>query len=383
MKYNLINKKFNRDKNFVSLKNNLKLLKSLKNFPVFMGVTSKSKKKDKIENMNWYIDKNYGTVQLKPVLPLEIVYKATHTSGTVGKLWDLHHQKFAEFIKSQKVKNIFEIGGAKGILAEKYFKIKEKIPWTIIEPNPHPIKNCRAKFIKGFYNNKLGKKYSGCDFVHSHVFEHVYDPNSFMKLLSSHVKNNNKLIFSIPNMKQMLIRKYSNFLNFEHTYYLNEKLCDFFLKKYGFKILKKKYFMKDHSIFYSTINTKKNKNKLKFKNEYKVNKKLFKDYFHYFKKISNYINLIISNSKRPVYLFGGHIFSQFLINFGLKQKSIICILDNDKLKQNKRLYGTELTVKSPKILKKIITPMVILKAGVYNSEIKKQLLKINAKTKFI
>ena len=258
MKYSFINKQNNRDKNFVSLEKSLKLLKSLKKFPVFMGVTNKSSKFDKTEDMDWYIDKKHGLVQLKPVLPLKIVYDSTHTSGTVGKLWNLHHQKFAEFVKSEKINKVFEIGGAKGILAEKFFNLKKKIPWIIIEPNPHPIKNCRAKFIKGFYNDKVGKKYSNCHFVHSHVFEHVYNPNSFMKLLAKHMKKNNKLIFSIPNMKQMLINKYSNFLNFEHTYYLNEKLCEYLLKKYGFKILKKKYFLKDHSIFYSTINTKKN-----------------------------------------------------------------------------------------------------------------------------
>ena len=146
MKYNLLNKKFNRDKNFLSLEKNLKLVKSLKKFPVFMGVTNKSPNTDKTEDMNWYIDKKYGLVQLKPVLPLSLIYQSTHTSGTVGKLWDLHHQKFAEFIKTQKVNKVFEIGGAKGILAEKYFNLKKKIPWIIIEPNPHPVKNCRAKF---------------------------------------------------------------------------------------------------------------------------------------------------------------------------------------------------------------------------------------------
>ncbi len=136
--------------------------------------------------------------------------------------------------------------------------------------------------------------------------------------------------------------------------------------------------MKDHSIFYSTINTKKiNKVKNKFKNEYIKNSELFKNYFNYFKQISRKLNLKINKSNKPVYLFGAHIFSQFLINFGLNQKKIIFILDNDKIKQHKRLYGTNLIVKSPEILKKIKKPMVILKAGVYNSEIKKQLKEIN------
>ena len=142
-------------------------------------------------------------------------------------------------------------------------------------------------------------------------------------------------------------------------------------------ILKKKYFLKDHSIFYSTVNLKKPNNKISFKNEYKLNKKLFKNYFSYYQNISSKINEVINKTQKPVYLFGAHIFSQYLINFGLNQRRIVNILDNDKLKQNKRLYGTNLIVKSPEILKKINSPLVILKAGVYNEEIKKQLTKLN------
>ena len=53
-------------------------------------------------------------------------------------------------------------------------------------------------------------------------------------------------------------------------------------------------------------------------------------------------------------------------------------------KINNYLYGTDLKVKSPKILKKYKFPTVILRAGPYNSEIKKNILKfINKKTTFI
>ena len=83
-------------------------------------------------------------------------------------------------------------------------------------------------------------------------------------------------------------------------------------------------------------------------------------------------------------MFGAHVFSQYLISFGLRSKKILYILDNDKKKQNKRLYGTNLTVKSPKILSKYKNPLVILKVGVYFNEIKNDITKnINHKTKFL
>ena len=59
------------------------------------------------------------------------------------------------------------------------------------------------------------------------------------------------------------------------------------------------------------------------------------------------------------------------------------ILDNDKNKINNFLYGTNLKVYNPIILKKITQPCVILRAGSYNQEIKKKLLEINKNTLII
>ena len=69
---------------------------------------------------------------------------------------------------------------------------------------------------------------------------------------------------------------------------------------------------------------------------------------------------------------------------GLDTTKIVSILDNDKNKQGKRLYGSSLKVESPSILKDVISPHIILKAGVYNSEIKNDILEnINSTTVFL
>ena len=87
---------------------------------------------------------------------------------------------------------------------------------------------------------------------------------------------------------------------------------------------------------------------------------------------------------QKLYLFGAHIFSQCLINYGLNVKRIDCIIDNDFNKQGKRLYGTDLKVFSPKILSNDNDPVVILKAGAYNQEVKKDILEnINSNTFFL
>jgi hypothetical protein len=59
------------------------------------------------------------------------------------------------------------------------------------------------------------------------------------------------------------------------------------------------------------------------------------------------------------------------------------LLDNDPKKQGSRLYGTNMLVASPKVLGDVANPFVILKAGVYNNEIKKDILEnINESTLF-
>ncbi len=83
-------------------------------------------------------------------------------------------------------------------------------------------------------------------------------------------------------------------------------------------------------------------------------------------------------------MFGAHIFSQNLIFNGLNCKNIEYILDNDPNKKNKFLYGTNIQVMGSEILKKYRSPIVILRAGAYNSEIKKNIInKANKKTTFI
>jgi hypothetical protein len=95
------------------------------------------------------------------------------------------------------------------------------------------------------------------------------------------------------------------------------------------------------------------------------------------------LNERIRNTERSIYLFGAHVFSQYLIEFGLRTGRIASILDNAPAKQGKRLYGTNLTVRSPNVLRDERSPIIILRAGVFNEEIKNDILsKINPKAEF-
>ena len=95
------------------------------------------------------------------------------------------------------------------------------------------------------------------------------------------------------------------------------------------------------------------------------------DKHRYHKNLIKDLNEKIDKVKndQPIYLFGAHVFAQYLIEFGLDTSRIICLLDNDANKQGKRLYGTNMMVESPKVLEDVNNPIIILKAGVYNQEV--------------
>jgi len=107
-----------------------------------------------------------------------------------------------------------------------------------------------------------------------------------------------------------------------------------------------------------------------------------KDFVNFHQNVINALNDVIKN--RDAYVFGAHIFTQFLLSFGLNTEKIISVLDNDPGKIGHRLYGTDLHVTSPKELKDQNEPVVILRAAQYNDEIRKDIEEnINEKVRFV
>ena len=78
----------------------LEPLHTFSNFPVFMGCTQQPTEDDKFYDMEWCISSSSGVIQLKELIPLEVLYPEQHQAGTVGNLWAQHHKAFARFILS-------------------------------------------------------------------------------------------------------------------------------------------------------------------------------------------------------------------------------------------------------------------------------------------
>jgi hypothetical protein len=363
-----------RDKSLITNKKNLEHLYTLKDFPVFMGCVDEPKEQDIKADMVWDICRDTGLIQLRKLIPLDILYLNQHNDG-VGKVWQAHYQAFAKFLyKNSPGKNILEIGGAHDIIAEEYMNLESDVKWVSVEPNPQYIKNKKIKIIQDWFDDKFTTEETVDTIIHSHVFEHTYNPFEFIEHIAKFLKPGQKHIFTFPHMEEMLKNNFTNCLNFEHTVFLTEPVTEYILKKHGFKVLSKEYYGDPHSIFYATEKIEAPEDTLLPENKYTEYKQLFTQFVNYHLDMVDNLNKKINSSSEPVYMFGAHIFSQYLIGFSLNTDRIIKILDNSIIKHNKRLYGTSLIVDSPKILKDKGKVNIILKAGIYNDEIKKDIL---------
>ncbi len=373
---------FLRKEDIIYYNEDLKDILAIKKFPMLMGCTTQDRKYDIEIDQVWGESSKSGVIQLSKLINLESLYEIQHDAGKIGDLWADHHLQFAKYISNNtKICSVLEIGGAHGILSINSVKYGFD-KWTIIEPAPSPVEGCKAKFINKFFSSNLSLELPKTNLiVHSHVLEHIYDPISFLKNCNKTLNDNGKMIFSVPNIYEMVKRKYSNSINFEHTIFLTEEIILNLLSQTNFEIENIKYFKDDHSIFYTCKKTQKNfHNILKLPDNYK---EIFLEYWNHFKQDSIKINEMIKNYDGKVYLFGAHIFSQILLCLGIDWKNISYILDNADSKIDKRLYGSELIVKNPNIIQIDEKPLVILRAGKYNEEISKQLKLINPSVQII
>jgi SAM-dependent methyltransferase len=341
--------------------------------PVFMGV-NKQNSEELFNKMTFTNCIFCGEVQIDELLEPNLIYQNNHNTNIVGKTWQEHYRQFNDFIGNDvNNKIILEISDpiAKIARLAKNFK-----SWYIVEPNPTQIEIENVKFIKQFFDDKFNLD---CDIdviVHSHFLEHVNEPKLFFKKCSELLKQDGTMFISIPDMEYMLKNNYSpnNILHFEHTYYLNTEILEYLSNLYGFKIEHiKKY--NDHSIFY-----KLKKDISILPNNIKVNVgNQFMDIFN--KHIDNiqFINKKIKQHKDyDLYFFSAHVSSQFYLFNGIEKRNIKLILDNDANKHTYKLYGTNLLVSDPSVIKDNKKCIIVCShIGIYADEIKKQIIQLN------
>lgn len=290
--------------------------------------------------------------------PLEI-YLEQHNSS-VGKTWDLHNSLFSEKIFQYETQRIVEIAGGSGNIYKKFKRLNDNIKWTLIDLNPTIVDNT-VNIIKSLYCPEL--IHENDVVVTSHFLEHVCYVEDFLKTLRS--RNPKYHIFSIPNFKKFAESNFCSTLMFEHPHFLTDERVNFLLSKTGWEIVEKSYY-NNHSVFYVTRPTQNiNINDVILTDE----SELIIRWINYIKEKTEYIK-----KYDKIYIFGAHFPYYYFLNFGVNEEQIVSVVDNDILKCNKRMYGTNTKVIHSSELPK--NSKIVVEMGPYTEEIKHNLKNI-------
>jgi len=326
--------------------------------------------------------KNCNTIQLQNLIPLDILYSDSHNFTSVGNLWKGYFKLFTEKIKKiVNNKTILEIGCPSGKIANNLDNYNK---WFIVEPNKNKniIFNKKICFIEKFFDNnfKIDEKID--IIIHSHLFEHIYFPNDFLKKCNEVLKEDGEMCFGVPDMNYFTESKDTMFLGlfFEHTIFLNKENIVYLLNKNNFEIIDIIDY-ENHSTIYhcKKISTKIVLNMVCITNYYDK----FINTIDIYKKYIIKCNNIIQNTNKDVFVFGASYNTQMLFVLGLDLKNIKGILDNCKEKYNKYFYGYDLKIFEPLSILTKKDCIIIIKNGNYVDEIKTQILSINKNTEII
>jgi hypothetical protein len=208
---------------------------------------------------------------------------------------------------------------------------------------------------------------------HSHAMEHWRNPRAVQARISKSLQPGARVIFSIPDIDHLLSNGLLAPLNFEHTFHLSRSVVDRIMSESGFSLLTMERH-RDHSLFFAyeriACPTQ------DFNPSHEKSADLVTRAHDAQRRDAANIEQAIRNFDGSVFLFGAHIFSQYLLKLGVPEACITGVLDNSPSKHGKRLYGTNLPVTKPSELKESQPIMVVVRTGAYDNEIIRDLRQV-------
>ena len=360
---------------------------SLKNIPI--KLTCSEVPFGEMSSISFSMCDYCNTIQLDQLIPLEKLYFESHNYVSVGNIWKNYFNLFvnrAEPIVENKT--VLEVGCPSGKIALKMNNYKK---WFIVEPNKNEsiCFNEKVCFIEKFFDETLHLEEKVDVIIHSHLFEHIYEPNLFLRKCHELLNDDGEMFFGLPNMEVFEKTNLTPFfgLFFEHTVFLNKENIVYLLQKNRFSVID----IIDYESHSTLFHCKKSVEPLCFHIEHCIENK--KESFLYnvnsFETFVRKCNTIISKRNKDVYIFGASYNTQFLLSFGLDSHRIKGILDNCKEKQGKYLYGYDIQIFDPTILSNnqdendCNHSIVILKNGCYVDDVLHQIISINSNVEVI
>jgi len=300
------------------------------------------------------------TVQLVNLADPRVLYETSHNSSIVGETWTTHYTTFADVIKPYVKGTVLDIGDP-AFKVGRYFTDYPH-QWISVDPcgSRQAGQAQNHVIIPEFFENAFPHLTQVDTIIHSHLFEHVYNPFMFLSQCRSLLREDGFMCFSVPNMEKVETPFAGVFL--EHTFHLSKPLMTYLLAKAGFsRVVQVDY--REHSTFYVVQKSEPIDPPISPVIDYN-DSLIF--------RVPSYEAIT-----DPVYLYGSHYNSQVRLVLP-PDLNVLTILDNDPLKIGKYLDGFGYRVQPPAILVGLSSPIVVVShCSVYKDEIIAQILATN------
>lgn len=355
----------------VLCKGELKEFFSRKEYPITCAPPDRQQVADTdiFADQNFSICKVCSCLQLTNLIDPYVLYGNAHNDTFSTPTWLDHHKTFCDFIFSNSLlTSILEVGGS-----GKLFKLMNhpEINYTCLDiTEPSSI----IDGITYITDNCESYNYSGhVNIVMSHVFEHLYNPHLFLEAITKGEITN--VFISIPNMKALIDVNTVNVINNEHTFFIDKVSATWLFSQYGYTLVNYLEY-KSHSLcmhFYKTDTPI-------YKTVPLPRPELETSLYNLFLNETSRLSDIII--KPNSFISPAGINGQFII-YSCKPSHIVGFLDNDKTKQDRRIYGSSYPVFSFDELIHHTTATIYIWNCQYTSEIIKQIQTYPTKTEII
>jgi len=333
------------------------------NYPITQNSSPLDTSHDEFQDSTFVSCIDCGRVQLKTLIDPIKLYENCNRLIDATPTWKEHHKLFSDFIiENNKYTCVLEIGSSTCPL---YKLLKNTgIHYTTMDIADSDKRPSEVEFFQGNCEefNFIGHN----SLILSHTFEHLYNPRKFLKNI--HDAKVKSVFISIPNIDELYTSENISVMHNEHTYYVGDKEIRYLFSQYGYSC-NASYNFRKHSLFYHFLYDV-SVVPLYLEPVLEVGKNMQRIFLKYQTTLEE---IIID---KPFFICPGAHYGQKIYYYLQKfSKFMKGFIDNDPLKQGKRVYGTPFYMYSPDILAKYTetTVYIILYAGPYTEELKKQM----------
>ncbi len=324
----------------------------------------------------------------------KVLYAKNYTYLTgVTKTFMNHFSDYSDWIiKKCKIKKgslVLDIGSNDGTCLQYFKKNKMRVLGVDPAKKPSNIANARGiKTINNFFNKKISsqikKKYGKFDFITSHnVLAHTENIQEIFLSIYDLLKEDAYFCFEIGYFKEVVKNNFFDTIYHEHLDYHHAKPLVYFLKQIGFSVID----LSTNKIQGGTLRLLLQKRKVKVKKVEKFikNEKKFFDKISIKNKFQNFKNTLLAlnlhvkkeiSKNKTIYAYGSPTkASLLLINSKLNRNLIKNSFEDNSLKCNKYIPGTDIKIINTKKIKMNLKSIIIILAWNFSKEIEIRLKK--------